>query len=440
MLSVFCVSLAGLAFSLCRGSLRSLVGSEAAIVKDGGLALGRDSRNAPTRIPVGDTNGSHRLLVGATGSGKTVTEAWILARSIEHGHGAVVIDPKGDALLREQLRAAALRVGRPFIEWTPTGPNTYNPYARGTASEIVDKALAAESWSEPHYLRQAQRYLGHAVRALHAAGEVVSPARLVELMDPRALEVLSRSLPEEDVARAIWAYLDTLDARQRAGLSGTRDRLAILAESELGRWLAEAEHGIDLMQTVQWRAVVLFRLDADRLPLLAAMLAAAIVQDLIGVSAQMQGQGVATQIAIDEFSAVAASGVSRLFGRARGAAFSVTLITQELADLNAVDGSLREQVLGNVERVIVHRQSVPESARLLSELSGSRAAWRMSERLEPGIAGPRPSGGGTRTPELVPVVSAEQIRTLATGHAAVMSLQGSGTTLTRIFRSEGRTR
>lgn len=420
-----------------RRSPRLRLRSHSALVSGGALAVGRDLRGALTRIPIGDAGGSHRLLVGATGSGKTVTEAWILARAIEHGHGAVVIDPKGDVMLREQLRAAALRAGRPFIEWTPAGPSTYNPYARGSDSEIVDKALAAEPWSEPHYLRQAQRYLGHAVRALHAAGEVVSPARLMEVMDPRALEVLSRSLPEESDARTVWGYLDTLDARQRAGLSGARDRLAILAESELGCWLAQAQHGIDLLQAVRWRAVVLFRLDADRLPLLAAMLGAAVVQDLIGVSAQMQGAGVATQIAIDEFSAVAATGVSRLFSRARGAAFSVTLITQELADLDAASASLREQVLGNVESVIVHRQSVPESARLLSELSGSRAAWSTSERLERGLTGPRPSGAGTRTRELVPIVSAEQIRTLAAGHAAVMSLPGSGTSLTRIFDPEG---
>ena len=67
--------------------------------------------------------------------------------------------------------------GRAFLEWTPSGPCTYNPYGHGSAGEIADKALAGERFTEPHYLRQAQRYLAHAVRALQAAGEVATPAR-----------------------------------------------------------------------------------------------------------------------------------------------------------------------------------------------------------------------------------------------------------------------
>jgi hypothetical protein len=59
------------------------------------------------------------------------------------------------------------RTGVAFLEWTPDGPLPYNPYAHGSDTEIADKALAGELVTEPHYLRQAQRYLGHAVRTYH---------------------------------------------------------------------------------------------------------------------------------------------------------------------------------------------------------------------------------------------------------------------------------
>ena len=159
----------------------------------GAITIGEDSRRRTVAIPLGRTNGSHTLIVGATGSGKTVTEALIVGRAIEHGLGAVIVDPKGDALLRECAREAARRAGRAFVEWTPSGPSTYNPYGHGTAGEIADKALAGEHYSEPHYLRQAQRYLAHAVRALDAVGQSATPARLLELMDPRRLELLARA-------------------------------------------------------------------------------------------------------------------------------------------------------------------------------------------------------------------------------------------------------
>jgi type IV secretory pathway VirB4 component len=76
------------------------------------LAVGRDERGRTVRIPVGHTSGRHALVVGATGSGKTVTLAWIAGRLIQAGHGAVVIDPKGDRLLRDELEHAARIYGR----------------------------------------------------------------------------------------------------------------------------------------------------------------------------------------------------------------------------------------------------------------------------------------------------------------------------------------
>ncbi len=96
--------------------------------------------------------------------------------------------------------------GRAFIEWTPDGPSVYNPLARGSETEIADKALAGEHFTEPHYLRQAQRYLGHVVRALRRADLEVSLQLIVQHMDPARLESLVRSLPEAEAGRpmTIW--------------------------------------------------------------------------------------------------------------------------------------------------------------------------------------------------------------------------------------------
>ena len=133
------------------------------------LILGCEQSGSAVSIPLGGvTGGTHTLVVGATGSGKTITQTWIAVRAIERGMGAVVIDPKGDRGMRGEVRRAAEAAGRPFIEWTPEGSAVYNPYARGSDTEIADKVLAGELFTEPHYLRQAQRYLGHVVRVLRA--------------------------------------------------------------------------------------------------------------------------------------------------------------------------------------------------------------------------------------------------------------------------------
>jgi len=246
-------------------------------------------------IPYGRESGCHTLVVGATGSGKTVTQAWIAARLIESGHGAVIVDPKGDRLLRAEMQLAAEARGAPFLEWTPQGPHSYNPYAHGSHTEIADRALAGEEFTEPHYLRLAQRYLGQAVHAMHAAEAPVTPASLMAHLDPRELEVLARTLPE-DPAGELQRYLDSFDERQRRELKGIRDRLSILAESDVRDWLEPAQErpGIDVHAAVREQAVVYFRLDADRRMLLTQMLAAAIISDLVVLSAALQQQPVPT--------------------------------------------------------------------------------------------------------------------------------------------------
>ncbi|MGA2470571.1 MAG: type IV secretion system DNA-binding domain-containing protein [Solirubrobacteraceae bacterium] len=411
---------------------RAWLGRRPALVSADGLAIGCDARRALVRIPLRSRSGAHTLIVGATGSGKTVTEAWIVARAIDHGHGAVIVDPKGDALLRSQAAGAALRAGRQFIEWTPDGPAVYNPYAHGSASEIADKAIAGEPYSEPHYQRQAQRYLAHAVRALHGAGETVTPRRLLELMDPRELELAARASADEGHARALFGYLDSLDARQRSGLAGTRDRLAILAESELGRWLDPRRGNgppLDLLAAIRARAVVYFRLEADRLPLLARMLAAAIVADLLTVAASAQRSPVPTLVAIDEFSAISAAGVARLFGRARAAGFSLLLATQELADLRSASDELLDQVLGNVECVIAHRQSAPDSAELVARIAGTQEVWAKTEQLSHSLA----TGRATRTLGREYVIHPDRVKALRPGTAAVNVVSAGRCTVARIF-------
>lgn len=393
------------------------------------LIVGEEENGRPVSIPLGSpTGGTHTLVVGATRSGKTVTMTWMAVRSIEHGMGAIVLDPKGDRDLCRELRDAARAAGRRFVEWAPRGPSVYNPYARGSETEIADKVLAGERFTEPHYLRQAQRYLGHEVRTLRRAGLEVSLDVLVAHLDPMRLELLARSLPEQQAKRA-HDYLDSLTTRQQSDLAGVRDRLAIMAESDIGPWLdprTEGAQRLDLLEAIEDRAVVYFNLEADRRPLLAQMLGAAIVQDLQAMVAALQGRPLGTLVAIDEFSAIVPERVVGLFGRAAGAGVSLVLGTQELADLRMPGREmLQEQVMGNLSTLIAHRQVVPDSAELIAGMTETRGVWRVSHHS---------SGGHTRTREEENALREDEIRSLPRGWAAVLGLaDGATVSITRMY-------
>jgi hypothetical protein len=396
-----------------RVALRRLSVAGARPVTAEGILIGHDQRGAPVRIPLAGRSGaSHTLVVGATGSGKTVTQTAIAVRAVEHGMGCVFVDPKGDAFLRDHLRAVAARAGRRFVEWSPDGPAVYNPFARGSETEIADRALSGERYTEPHYLRQAQRYLGHEVRVLRSAGVEISLPVLVAHLDPSRLEVVARRI-DEDGAQATFAYLDSLTARQQRDLSGTRDRLAVLSESDAGRWLDPGRGAaFDLLEAIREQAVVLFSLDADRRPLLATMLGAAVVQDLIGCVAALQSAPAPCLVTIDEFSAVSAEHVSRLFGRARSAGVSLLLGTQEMSDLRVPGRSgLLEQILGNVGALIAHRQIVPDSADLIADVAGTRGGWSAAVRSD---------GAATHTRVREYAIHPDQVKAMPRGWAAVL--------------------
>jgi TraM recognition site of TraD and TraG/Type IV secretion-system coupling protein DNA-binding domain len=385
------------------------------------LILGHDWRGGAASIPFGRSRGgTHTLVVGSTGSGKTVTQTWMTVRAIEHGMGAIVVDPKGDPGLRAEVRRAAELRRRRLIEWTPEGPSVYNPYARGSDTEVADKVLAGERFTEPHYLRQAQRHLGHVVRVLRRLGVEVSLASIAHHLDTMRLECAARNLPEHE-AEATYAYLDSLAPRQHADLAGVRDRLAILAESDVGPWLDPQTAGVvrfDLLGAVQDRAVVYFNLESDRRPLLTQMLGAAIVQDLQTTAASLQRRPAPALVVIDEFSAIAAEPVVRLFARARSAGLSLLLGTQELCDLRLPGRErLLEQVIGNLSALVAHRQVVPDSAELIASLAGTKGVWRTTRHAGHGV---------TRTRSRAKVLEPSELMSLQRGRAAVLVFGGGG--------------
>jgi hypothetical protein len=399
-----------------RGALRRMLSSGASWFLGDELLIGQDVQDGGlVRIPLGGAaGGTHTLVVGAAGSGKTVTMTGVAVHGVEHGMAAVLLDPKGDPSMLKEARGVAEREGRPFVHWTPDGSVVYNPYAHGSDTEIADKLLAGEHYTEPHYLRQAQRYLGHEVRALRQAGIVVSLANVVRYLDPGELDRVVGSLPKERVEK-VTAYLRSLTRAQQSGLSGVRDRLAVLAESDVGQWLDPETPGVasfDLLQMIERRAVVYFSLESDRRPLLAQMLGAAIVQDLQSATARLQGRRIPTVVVIDEFAALAARQVAGLFARARGAGISLVLGTQELADLR-VPGleQLQDQVMGNLTSLIAHRQVVPASATLIAEVAGTQGSWSTSISSD---------GRSTRSRGREFVVHPDEIKGLPRGHALVI--------------------
>ena len=131
-----------------------------------------------------------------------------------------------------ELARAAKAAGRGFRVWTPDGPSLWNPLAHGNATELKDKLISMERFSEIHYQRAAERYLQLTLQLLQLAGGAGRPPTLhdvVSLMDPARLEALLRLVPEAFADR-VHGYLAELTPDQLSAIRGLGTRLAIIDE------------------------------------------------------------------------------------------------------------------------------------------------------------------------------------------------------------------
>ncbi len=448
---------------------RQARGLAAEAARGDAIVLGTDASGHPVLLGEQELS-AHGLIVGASGAGKSTTLLTIMTEQIRRGRPVVAIDLKGSPAFAHELEAAAAAAGRRLRVWTPDGPDRWNPLAYGNATELKDKLIATERFTEPHYQRAAERYVQIALQVMREADpqRELTLAAVVAMMEPKRLAGLTRTLAPER-GDHVRDYLAGLSTDQQSAIRGLASRLAIISESHSGAFLdaippdgdaavvaapsggaaaAAASggdtRGIDLRAALLGREVVLFSLNSSNYGKLAAQLGTLVVQDLVTAVGHRLQRGAAGQaiVAIDEFSALGSENVVSLLARGREAGVSVLLATQELADLDRAARGMRDQVIGNTAVKIAHRQDVPESARALAQMAGSVKRWERTYTLAPGRYGGADARRGTLRLVDDYAVDPEEIRSLAPGEAVLISKlpRASTRTLRVMPPSSGRSR
>jgi len=396
------------------------------------LPLGRDERGALVCIPRGtSSSGAHVLIPGATGAGKTTSLATLLVDYVcNSGFGAVVLEAKSDEALRGAAAQAAALRGVPFRLVSPDGPCGYDPLARGSLDERSERLIAAQEWGSgdaDFYRQAASPFLRLALEVLDACPAPVTLARLAAGFDPERLSELAIEDCPEALALEVRAQAKLLRADERRAIAGMGARLRNLASSQFAaRWLDPERLGtaaIDLRSAIAAGEVVYFRLDTDRTGNVGRAIAQMALLDLGASASAMMGAGVGTFVAIDEFGALEAPALERLFARARAAGFSVAVGTQTLADLRAAGPAVRERVGATVSALVCHRIGGQEDAEWISELIGTVPGWEATQRT--GRLG-LPTEEGTRSRGHEFEVHPSVLQRLERGEAVVARFDRAG--------------
>lgn len=392
------------------------------------LPIGRTARGELVCVPRGSAeSGAHVLVPGATGAGKTTSLAALLVEYVVRSRfGAVVIEAKNDAALLRAAEGAAAAVGVPLRLIAPSGPCGYDPLARGSVDERSERLIAAQAWGSEDadfYRQAASPFLRSVLRALDATGTPASLAAVAERCDPDELENLVCELGSPELRQDLIRATGALRADEKRAIVGLRARLRNLATSEFARaWLDPGRAGVetvDLRAAIEAREVVYLRLDTDRTGNVGRTIAQMALLDLGAVASALMGRGVGTFVAIDEFGALEAPALDRLYTRGRAAGFSVALGTQTLADLRAAGPAVRERIGATAAAVICHRIGGQEDAEWVAQAIGTVPTWETTAKTNRfGIA----TDEGTRTRGYRFEVNPSELQRLGPGEAIVARL------------------
>lgn len=415
--------------------LRRARSGRIAATKSDELAIGLTERGAVAPIKRGGKSGSHCIIVGSTGAGKT-TLLGVLAREYAiGGHGIVLAESKTDLELEHETRRIAEELGRPFVLVSPHGPTVWDVLATGGVDETVAKLLACEEWSEPYYLAGATRFLRWVVRGLENSGTRLTLSTVLEYCNPDRLAAHVAKHGGGGVASGLDAFVRGMTPNERNDVAGLRSRLAVLAESDYGRsWLdpePDDTTALDLGEAIRRKAIVYFRLDAERHGIVAEKIGAALAIELGAIASGLMREPVPTFIGIDEYGAIETEQVENLFARGRGAGFSVVVASHTLADLRAAGEAVEDRAKATIDSLLCFRVG-PDDADAVAGLAGQVGQWQSTNRTKGPLGIPDMLGTRTRGYRLR--IHPSVLQHLAWGKCAVIRLDRAGNDRVRIAR------
>ncbi len=300
------------------------------------------SRARPVVAPPLDAWRRQALIVGETGTGKTVTALTVAAEALRGGWDVYWIDGKADPTSASQFLALAEAAGIEARDGTREPLDGW----RGDGEAVVNRLLATQVFTEPYYEGIARTVLRRAVgdRVPGSFGELVTRLDKRALQrawrdDPDAVEAI-RQLPDKDVAgvRAryegiAWAVGATLD-----GAWSYEDIRA--AYVPVGR--PENRHQ-------------------------AAEVGAFILEDLLHWALARKSSDRQALVIVDEFSKLSdrPGAAVDLVERVRSFGVAVVLVAQTWASLGP-DDTIRNRLAGTVGTVVVHQLKQPDDVAALA--------------------------------------------------------------------------
>lgn len=346
----------------------------------GGSIIGADKYARAVELTDKAAN-QHTLVLGTTGSGKTVTVCNIVESAVNRGVPLIYIDGKGDYDLARRVEKYGEEKDRPVSVFSMRGKSVkYNPLATGGFTSKKDRIIELRDWSEEHYKKLAEGYLQSVFKVMEACKIPCNMISLAENLDLKKLKALVRE-NEKNIPNA-QSLMNELN-NQKAAADNIESLMAEIRNftaSEIGSLfkIEEEKPVLTLAQVIETNGIAYFCLPALEFPSMSQTLGRLIINDLKATMAQelMKGNHKKVYVVFDEFSIFAGEQVLNVINMGRSAGIHAVLSTQSLSDIASgrkenADHFIN-QVVANCNNFILHRQNSAEDAEQLAAMIGTR--------------------------------------------------------------------
>jgi GTPase SAR1 family protein len=318
------------------------------------------------------------LVLGTTGSGKTITLRRFYQRAIQKNYPLIIVDGKPDDANIAWLTRLAEKYQRKFYGFNCANYFHYDPLAKGGHTELKDKIISLkDKWENDYYRSIAEDYLQTTFEVLLASKQPLYLKTVVDCLNFDELQTIARSLKNEKLSKRV----ESLAQYNRADITGLQAHLNILIHSELGQYFDEGENSFNLSHVIADNAIVYFALPALRFPSFSKVLGKLVINDIKAVIDCINNQDKKIFTIFDEFSVFAGEQVLNLVNMGRGKGVHAIFGTQGLADLDRVDNIFKNQVLNCVNTLICHRLNDVESAEGIANWIATEDTFNVTAQL-----------------------------------------------------------
>lgn len=405
--------------------------SSSAISSDGqGSILGTDAETGDAVILSDRDANHHAIIVGATGTGKSVTSTNIVQSHLERGLPVVFLDGKGDIDLAQRLKAVAEKLGRPaFVFHHNFDSNlddacAYNPFSSADFTALANLVTTLRTYSEPHYEILQKGYMQTVFKVAKATDTALDLLALGELSSVNAMVAAVRKnrhkIPD---AQTLLTEIQEQRKAEEDGVESLLGTIRNLANSSMGP-LFDTTGGrpvLKLSEARQSGAFVYFSLPALIFPDLSQSLGRMIINDVRLTLATGKGPWL---IVLEELSTYSCQQILALVNQGRSFGARVLLLGQSFADLEKaedMDGkAFRNQILGSVNTAILHRLNSPDDAELAAQIAGTFLKPEVTAQT----VGNQPTGAGSVRMTREFHVGPDRIKKLRKGEAVILSKFG----------------